>query len=503
MAGFTPVHWTRWQMPCIIGMENKSIYTDSIEGGIFMRRRILLLGLILCMMLTLCVPHALAAGYPPYELDLEYVPKWGEGDYIAGQVLAGGATVYYEGLFVKAFLQVEGSDVWWAKPTDIVPYVPVFGGRFVIGFNTGGDDIHARRICLMLVRSRDARLLDFEQANAAALCTVTIDRSPSGEIALSHSYRDDYAHADDFSMDIGMNIGFYTQPGTAPGDPLTEAHIEAILRAAAACAKDVRFYSTTGETAKAYSIARTLGLQVAATAWLDGSEHDQAELDALIWLCNEGFAGTAVVGNETQYANRLSEEALLKDIAYVRAGIYRSGIPVTTADTLDTFLNSPKLRDACDVLAVNIYPFWSGAAPMESSVEEALSGATEKLYELVGDKPIIVSETGWPTEGAETAGFDGQCFNLGAAQMLTSMWVFNANVVRVYWFSLADEPWKEADEPGVGPHWGALDKDLNVKPAALAMLWDCVGEDTFATELDGEWFDFSTDRGMADEAETP
>ncbi|MBR3105690.1 MAG: hypothetical protein IKH30_00745 [Clostridia bacterium] len=448
-----------------------------------MNRRIAIFGILLGIIFTFIAPLALADGYPPYEMSLTYIPKWGKGNFIAGEVYTEGWKVGYNGLCVKAFLQVEGSGEWWPKPTAEMPYVPVRDGKFGITFNTGGDDIHATRIALMLVRARDARLLDYELANAAALCVVTIDREPTGEITINHSYRAEYVDTSTYGFRDGINIGFYTQPGTAPGDPLSEAHIEAVLRCAAAFTCEVRFYSTTGEIAKAYPIARAMGLRVAATAWLDGGENDQAELDALISLCNLGFAGTAIVGNETQYAKRISEETLLEDIAYVRAGILDKNIPVTTADNLDAFLNSPRLRDACDVLSVNVYPYWSGMSA-EDDLEAALAGALNQLAACVDEKPIILTETGWPSDGSYRAGIEGQRRNLNAAWNMS--WASDAKVVREYWFSLADEPWKEADETGVGAYWGLLDKDLNIKPIMYETVWQNYNGDDYVTDLDIE-----------------
>ena len=450
-----------------------------------MRGRWIILGIILVLIISLCIPATLADGASPqYELLLSYVPKWGKGNFIAGEVIKNGMWGSVNDLYVKVFLQVDGSDEWWAKPTGDIPYSVVKDGKFGITFNTGGDDIHATRLALMLVRPRDARLLDFELANAAALSLVTIDRKPSGEISVGYSYRAEYVDPQETLYRIGANVGFYTQPGTAPGSPLSENHIEAVLRAAAACTTDVRFYSTTGEIAKAYPIARTLGLRVAATAWLDGGENDQAELDALITLCNRGFASMAVVGNETQYQKRLSEDELLKDIAYVRAGVLDRSIPVTTADTMDAYLNSARLRDACDVLGLNVYPYWSGASAGDDSVERSLTGAVAQLARCADGKQIVVTETGWPTGGSYRAGNEGQMENMEAAKSV--LWSSEGEVLRIYWFSLADEPWKDADEPGVGSSWGLLDKDLNIKPIMDELFWYTHGEDDFATELDPE-----------------
>ena len=437
--------------------------------------------LFLLVLVLLLMPSAVYADrYAPYEIDLQYIPKWGEGDFIDGQIYKIADPCFEEDLFVKLFLQVEGSDTWWPKPTYETPYVPVFGSQFRIPFNTGGDDIHAVKLALMLVRGKDAALTDYDSANAAALCVTTIKRTPNGEIELTHSYRNEYPWLED----IAMNVGFYTREGTAPGSALTEAYITSILKAAAAYTSDVRFYASTGEVAKAYPIARDLELRTAATAWLDGSANDQAELDALIKLCNSGLASTAIVGNETQHNQLLPLEKLLEDIAYVRAAITDPEIPVTTADTPDVILGNAELRDACDILAVNIYPYWNG---LNSEDAEADMHATlDALAEFADGKPFIVTETGWPTDGGDRTGDAEQATAIWLASM--TRWQYSEkNLERVYWFSLADEPWKENEEGVQGAHWGILDSDLNAKPVIYEYYWNWYAANDFTSENPDSW----------------
>ncbi|MBQ6342562.1 MAG: hypothetical protein IJI41_05520 [Anaerolineaceae bacterium] len=432
--------------------------------------------LFFLILVILCLPSAVSADrYARYELDLQYIPKWGEGDFIDGQIYAISEPCYEEDLFVKLFLRLEGSDTWWPKPTFETPYAPVVGSHFRILFNTGGDDIHAVQLALMLVHGKDAALTDYDSANAAALCVTTIMRTPNGEIKLAHSYRSESA----WVPDIGMNVGFYTQERTAPGSELTESHIISVLKAAAAYTYDVRFYAATGEVSKAYPIARDLKLRTAATAWLDGSANDQAELDALIELCNSGLASTAIVGNETQHNKLLPLKTLLEDITYVRAGITDPEIPVTTSDTPDVILGNTDLRDACDILAVNIYPYWNGLNIEDAEAD--LHATLDALTEFADGKPFIVSETGWPSDGGDRTGDAEQTAAVGLAYDIEWQY-YRENLEKVYWFSLADEPWKESTEGAPGAHWGILDSDLNAKPVIYERYWNWSAQNDFTTE---------------------
>ena len=81
----------------------------------------------------------------------------------------------------------------------------------------------------------------------------------------------------------------------------------------------------------------------------------------------------------------------------------------------------------------------------------------ERLREKYPDAELICSETGWPTGG-------GGVTEQEAAQYFEAIraWSLESGTQVVY-FSAADEPWKTADEGGVGAHWGFLDSELRLK----------------------------------------
>lgn len=430
-------------------------------------RRLLII--VLLGILFLWIPGALADHVAAYSFELDHIPAWGVNGKIGGDL-----NLYSdceEELYIKGFIQVPGSDEWWPKPTADQPFIHYDGCNFFFPFITGGDDIHAGKIVLMLVREPDKDLTDYAQAEAVALCVTEITRTAAGAVIVRNSCRD----LTPAPIEPGINVGFYVREGTAPGDPLSETEVRRILQAAAAVSYSVRFYAAGGEIAKAYPIAHEMGFRIAATAWLDGSSNDQAEIDALIDLCNRGWISVAFVGNEAVLSGNLTAEELIRDIEYVRAHVTDPDVIITTAEGPSTYEEHSELVDACDQPGLNIYPYWNGYSSMY------INGLDFFLYDVrnaIGntDKPVILSESGWPTAGTPSAGESEQ------EQYLTDL----RDLVRkeplfseAYLFSLADEPWKAASEGAPGAHWGLLDSELYGKQYALVDLWSVTSPTVF------------------------
>ena len=413
---------------------------------------------LLCM-LFLWVPNALADHSAHYSFQLEHIPAYGVNGKIGGDLVLYGPC-RDEDLYIKSFIQVPGSDEWWPKPTADQPYIHYDNINFFFPFITGGDDIHAVKIVLMLVREPDKSLTDYAQAEAAALCVAEITRTPAGAILLRNSCRDVTA----VPLEPGINVGFYVREGTAPGDPLSETEIRRILQAAASVSASVRFYAAGGEIAKAYPIAHEMGFRIAGTAWLDGSPNDQAEMDALIDLCNRGWVSVAFVGNEAVLSGSLTVEKLIQDIEYVRKHVTNPAVIITTAEGPSTYDDHPELIDACDQPGLNIHPYWNGTDSKWAAEE-----LSRTAFYAVGiqDKQMILSEAGWPTAGSSSAGESEQEQYLFDVDDLLREGEFS----EAYLFSLADEPWKAASEGAPGAHWGLLDSDLYGKRYVLENIW--------------------------------
>ena len=257
---------------------------------------------------------------------------------------------------------------------------------------------------------------------------------------------------------LAVDVGLYIK-GT-PGGKLSSSQIRKQLKAVKKFADTVRFYGSAGQLTKAYKIARKMKFRIIGTAWLSGNEKaDLKELNALIKVCRKGYVDVACVGNETLYRKDLTAERLIGYINYVRERI-GGRAPVTTADNASELLACLQVGNSCDLLMVNAYPYWGGASVSEAAA--AFDRTITRVRRAYPGKELIVSETGWPTDGgsngAAVAGGDQ------ARQYFDDIrkWSLENNIV-VLWFDAADEPWKGRSEGKTGPHWGIMTKKCKVK----------------------------------------
>jgi hypothetical protein len=161
----------------------------------------------------------------------------------------------------------------------------------------------------------------------------------------------------------------------------------------------------------------------------------------------------------------VSESALIAYMNRVRAAV--PGIRVSTADTYDVLLAHPNVIVASDVVLPNYYPYWQGIA-----VDKAIASLHswhQQIIAAANGKPVIVSETGWPSEG-NTNG-DAVPSLANAADYFENFlsWA-RANGVDSFYFEAFDEPWKAAHEGPQGAHWGIWDNDGVLKSGFDAAL---------------------------------
>ena len=258
---------------------------------------------------------------------------------------------------------------------------------------------------------------------------------------------------------LSVNVGFYITG--RPGTGLKTSQIRKVLKAVKKFSNTVRFYGAAGELEPAYKIAHDMKLTVVGTAWLSrDSAANKKEMNALIRHCNKGYCSVACVGSETLMRGDLTESELIRDIKYVRKRLKKKSILVTTADDSTRLLGSPNVCAACDVLMINVYPYWGGAEV--SNALEAFTASVDTVRTAYPKKKLIISETGWPTAGKTVgqAKAGGTC----AARYFTDIRKWSvAEKIPVLWFDAADEPWKKSSEGETGAHWGLMTKDCRLK----------------------------------------
>lgn len=257
----------------------------------------------------------------------------------------------------------------------------------------------------------------------------------------------------------GISFSAYEE-GQKPGDTITEEQVRRRMKIIAPYTKWVRSFSCTEGNEFIPVIAHEFGIKTLVGAWLgDNSQVNQREIEGLIKLANEGYVDIAAVGNEVMFRKDMTEEELLDFIERVKKAI-PSSIPVGYVDNYYEFSFRSRITDVCDVILANCYPYWDGC-----SIDYALHHM-QNMFETAksygGDKRIIITETGWPSEGGSHGAAFASNENAMKYFIETQKWSQQKDV-EMFYFSSFDESWKVGAEGEVGAYWGIWDKNEKLK----------------------------------------
>ena len=247
--------------------------------------------------------------------------------------------------------------------------------------------------------------------------------------------------------------------GQQPGDQITEAQIRRRMEIIAPYTKWIRSFSCTDGNEAIPRIAKEFGIKTLVGAWLgDDADINEREIEGLISLTNEGHVDIAAVGNEVMYRGDLTEEELLHFIYRAKEAI--SGVPVGYVDAYYEFAERPRITEACDVILANCYPFWEGCDLDYSLLY--MKDMYHKASRAGNGKKVIISETGWPSQGTNLEGAYPSLANFLKYFMNTQKWSEEEDI-EIFYFSSFDESWKVGAEGDVGAFWGLWDSKEKLK----------------------------------------
>ncbi|MHB0756174.1 glycoside hydrolase family 17 protein [Polaribacter sp. M15] len=258
----------------------------------------------------------------------------------------------------------------------------------------------------------------------------------------------------------GICFSMY-EDGQEPGDIITEEQVERRVKILKPHTKWIRSFSCIEGNEHIPRMAKKHGIKNLVGAWLgDDIEKNEEEIEGLIQLAKEGCVDIAAVGNEVMYRKELTENELLGYINRVKEALKGMNIPVGYVDAYYEFAHRPNITDACDVILSNCYPYWEGCdinyslAHMQKMFGVALEAAK--------GKKVIITETGWPSEG-ESLGAAHSSSENAMKYFINAMAWANKEDIEIFYFSSFDESWKVGAEGVVGAYWGLWDKHENLK----------------------------------------
>jgi exo-beta-1,3-glucanase (GH17 family) len=256
----------------------------------------------------------------------------------------------------------------------------------------------------------------------------------------------------------GLCFSMY-EDGQGPGDIITEEQVRRRMDIIKPYTQWVRSFSCVEGNEHIPRIAHEKGLKTLVGAWLgDDMEMNEAEIEGLIALAKEGCVDIAAVGNEVLYRKELTQDQLIEYINRVKEAL--PGVPVGYVDAYYEFNACPRITEACDVILANCYPYWEGC-PLDYSLNhmrEMFGLATEAGK----GKRVIITETGWPSEGGSLGGAVSSAENAMKYFINAQAWSAKDDI-EMFYFSSFDESWKVGAEGDVGAYWGLWDKHEKLK----------------------------------------
>jgi exo-beta-1,3-glucanase (GH17 family) len=256
----------------------------------------------------------------------------------------------------------------------------------------------------------------------------------------------------------GVCFSMY-EDGQKPGDTITKEQVERRIKILKPHTKWIRSFSCIEGNENIPRIAKKHGLKNMVGAWLgDDLEKNEEEIEALIQLVKEGCVDIAAVGNEVLYRNDLSLKQLLAYITRVKEAL--PNVSVGYVDAYYEFTKHPKLVEVSDVILSNCYPYWEGC-----SLEYSLNHMQQmfgQATEAAKGKKVIITETGWPSQGGNEGGAISSEENAIKYFINTQLWSAKENI-ELFYFSSFDESWKVGAEGDVGAYWGLWDKNEDLK----------------------------------------
>lgn len=234
------------------------------------------------------------------------------------------------------------------------------------------------------------------------------------------------------------------------------------LAALAAVTRCVRIYAVDQGLAEVPAIARELGLKVLLGAWLRRDpRRNAAEIATVIDLANryQDTVKAVVVGNEVLLRREMPAEQLIEQIRAVAAAV---SVPVTYADVWEFWLKNPSVAGSVDFLTVHILPYWEDKPVAVDKAVDHVRDIVAVIREAFPGKPILIGETGWPSQGRmrrdALPGVVNQAKFVREVLALAQDQGIDINIIEAL-----DQPWKRKLEGTVGGYWGVYSEERAAK----------------------------------------
>ena len=246
-------------------------------------------------------------------------------------------------------------------------------------------------------------------------------------------------------------------------------HIDRDLAQLSHVTGHIRTYTVDGGMDKVPEIARRYGMTVSLGIWISpdlAKNDEQIDLAIKTALANRRVIDRVIVGNETQLFGYVSARQLEAYLDRVRAAL-PARIKVTTAETWSTWVVIPEVAKHVDVIFVHLLPYWENVHI--SAALHFLGTHYDITQQTFPDKPIVIGEAGWPSEGRTRGSAEASIAN--EAYFARAFIQYAQEKGYDYYILEAfDQPWKHINEGDAGRYWGLFDAQGHAKFGFTGML---------------------------------
>ncbi|KAF0687495.1 Aste57867_20767 [Aphanomyces stellatus] len=197
--------------------------------------------------------------------------------------------------------------------------------------------------------------------------------------------------------DIAIGACYDTYESNTPGK--TDAHFKRMQERFAG----VRTF-TLGGARNPIDVAAENNLSIYAGVWVKGNSSGLADMQAALDGARRHPQAikAIMVGNEELQDQTNTEDQLIAKVRQMKQMLKAGGVTnvkVGSVQTDGSWLWARKLAAECDVVGVNIYPFFGGSPVSISNPIQDLAYRYNNITDRYGKGKVVLTETGWPTSG--------------------------------------------------------------------------------------------------------
>ena len=252
-------------------------------------------------------------------------------------------------------------------------------------------------------------------------------------------------------MGAGISYSPYTKDGQCKTASQVKLDIEMLLGHTL-----IRLYSVDCSGIENVVAAMLSSQKLFLGIWdITAVDTDLPSMAQQVLTGNRGWSAvhTVAIGNEVVNSARGTAAQVASAVSSARSW-FKLNAPdytgyIVTVDTLAATMADSSLCDISDYLAVNCHPYFSGIEASTSGTW--LKQQIDSLQSFCGgSKQILVTESGWPTQGNT----EGQAVPSVANQLLAVKGLGTVLGDQVLMFTTFNDYWKAPGPWNVEQHWG-------------------------------------------------